>query len=783
MGLVAGAGGLAAAWFASSLPVLEGRANLPGAQAEIELATDEHGIARVKAGHVLDAYRALGFAHARDRLWQMELQRRAGAGTLSELFGDKTLDSDRFMRALGLRQSAAANVAALAAASREILLAYADGVNAFIAEGGIFPAEFRLFSAPRPERWTATDSLLVLKLMAWNLSGNFWDELLNLRLANHLPKARLDDLFALEPGDESPAVAPPAEYSARELDRAVAALVQSSPAGAAPGVGSNAWVVSGKGTRSGKPLLANDPHLPLSAPAVWYLAALEAPNFGLIGATVPGLPSVILGRNRRVAWGYTNTRPDTQDLYVERVAAGDSTRYEAPGGSLPFARRREVIQVRGASDVVLELRSTRHGPVISDADPRVARAMPPGTVLALSWVGLRDDDLTLEFSLKVAGARSAGEVREALRSFHSPQENVVFADVDGELGVVAAGRVPIRRDRAVRGRVPVPGWDERFDWDGFIPFEELPQQFGRDVERVVSANQKLTPAGYPYWMTAAWAPARRARRIESLLGASGRHDLASFTSIQLDERDLGAARLAALLLAATAAAQDGGLRERLRGWDGNMASDRAEPLLFAEWVRQLTLKLYEKQLGALGDELDEYNPDFVEKVLTDVEAGRFWCGDAQANACSVATSVALGRASERLRRVYGDDPERWRWGSANSVRFAHRSLGAIPFVSRLFEVSGSRGGGRESVNVSSYFFDADSGGYSTQAGPGFRAIYDFDDLEKSRFIVAPGQSGHPLSRFYRNLTDDWNGGRYLPMSLGASPEEKRRWRRLTLIPG
>jgi penicillin amidase len=427
---------------------------------------------------------------------------------------------------------------------------------------------------------------------------------------------------------------------------------------------------------------------------------------------------------------------------------------------------------------------TRHGPVITDAYRAAADAMPSGMVLSLAWVGLRPDDLTLEFSVKAARAKSALALRDAARSFHSPQENIVFADVDGEVGFVAAGRVPIRTDSSLRGRAPAPGWDARFDWSGFIPFDELPQGLGRDLAPVVSANQKLTPEGYPYWMSAAWAPPKRARRIAALLAATPRHDLASFSAIQLDQRDTSAAELGRRLAVIEGASpEEKQLVRALRSWDGQMSADRAEPLIFAEWLRQLTTSLYAKGAASVSGLLDDYNPAFVEKVLSDEAAASFWCRPATGRApCEAEVASALTLTAKRLTAAYGANPADWAWGNANSARFTHRSLGSVPLLSRWLEVRLPRGGGPESVNVSSYAFDDASGEYATESGPGFRAVYDLSNLENSRFIVTPGQSGHPLSRHYRDLAESWEQGRYLSIRTRPSSAEAAAWQRLLLTP-
>ncbi|HET9957187.1 MAG TPA: penicillin acylase family protein [Polyangiaceae bacterium] len=750
-------------WLCRSRPELSGSSQAHGLKHTAAVDTDQEGLVTVRAASAEDAYVALGFAHARDRLWQMELTRRAARGTLSEAFGAKLVRSDRWMRTLGFTEVCEQNFRVLSLEARTVLEKYAEGVNAFLKLGRPLPPEFALFSVT-PEAWSSLDSLLTLKLMAWSLSGNFWDELVNVRLLAALPLARALDLAPVPTGEPERIIEALDGDEIGELEPVARALFDAAPAGAAPGVGSNAWVVDGLHTQSGKPLLASDPHLMLSAPAVWYLARLESPEVEVAGATIPGLPTVVLGHNGHVAWGYTNTRPDTQDLFIERLDAERPDHYVTPEGSAPFVSRMETIHIKGEPDLKFEVRATRHGPVISDADDGVRRAMPKGRVLALAWVTLRDDDQSFEFSVKAARARRAAELLEAARFFHSPQESLVFADIEGQVGYVVAGRVPLRApSNIVKGRLPAAGWQRDSDWQGFIPFEALPQGLGAPSGKIVTANQRVTPANYPFWMTANWASAERAHRISALLErAPSSHTLETFAAIQLDDREPGVLDLVAHFTRMRAmTSEQAHLITALRAWDGSMAPDRLEPLLFAEWSRRFTLALYARKLRDLSDILDEYHPEFLRRVFAVPAATEYWCAPGQPVPCEAELRSALQEAQLWIVSHYGSEPKSWSWGKANMARFAHRSLGRIPLLSKLFSVEVPRGGGYESVNVSGYFFDRAADGYVTESGPGFRALYDLSDLSRSRFMLGPGQAGHPLSPFYSNLAQPWASGGYV----------------------
>ncbi len=431
-----------------TLPSYDGEERVAGLEAPVEIVRDAHAIPHVYARSPRDAAFAMGFVHAQDRLWQMELQRRIGAARLSEVFGERGLKTDRFLRTLGVYRVAERNFAALSPEVQAIYEAYAAGVNAYLeGRSGLLPPEFVLLGHD-PEPWRPADSLVWLKMMAWDLGDNFRDELLRARLAGRLDEAQLRDLWAPYPGDAPAAPESGAPTVARpEIDVAgidFEALAAALPEGPPAGLGSNNWALSGAHTESGKPLLANDPHLGLSIPSVWYLAHVRAGDFEIMGATLPGLPFPVLGRTGDFAWGFTNTGPDVQDLFVERIDPDDPARYLAPGGSLPFKTRTETIRVSGGDPVALPVRETRHGPVVSDLIEESDSFLEPGHVLAFAWTALDADDRTAGALVRAAGASDWDGFVAALRDMAVPQQNIVFADRFGNIGFVAPGRVPIR---------------------------------------------------------------------------------------------------------------------------------------------------------------------------------------------------------------------------------------------------------------------------------------------------------------------------------------------------
>ncbi|TAN51313.1 MAG: penicillin acylase family protein, partial [Betaproteobacteria bacterium] len=477
-----------------SLPRTEGEIRIAGISAAVEIQRDRYGIPHIFAQRDEDAIFALGYVHAQDRLWQMEMNRRIGAGRLAEILGPSALETDRFLRTLGVRRAAEANLRGIDAQARSLLEAYAAGVNAFLAGNPVLPPEFWLTGA-RPEPWTPADSATWTKMVAWDLGGNWRNELLRMRLSKTLPLARIHEFVAPYPGEAPPEIAD-LKTLYGSLDRGGVQLAEDAdrllalaPGEPPEGVGSNNWVVSGAHSTSGKPLLANDPHLGLTAPPVWYLAHLSVAGRNVIGATFPGVPAIVLGRNDRIAWGFTNTGPDVQDLYLEKLDAAGN--YLTPDGPRAFTVIEESIRVKGAPDEPLQIRVSRHGPVISDVSRAAADQAPRGYVIAFAWTALLEDDRTLQAAHKIARAGNWQDFLSAARDYQVPQQNMVYADVEGNIGFVAPGRIPVRKpENDLKGLAPAPGWDARYDWAGWIAFEQLPQQYNPASGRLWSANEK-----------------------------------------------------------------------------------------------------------------------------------------------------------------------------------------------------------------------------------------------------------------------------------------------------
>lgn len=771
-----------------SLPQTEGEIRLAGLAAPVEILRDRYGIPHIFAQSVADAVFALGFVHAQDRLWQMEMNRRIAAGRLSEIVGPAGLETDRFLRTLGIRRAAEANLRALDEETRALLAAYSAGVNAFLATDPVLPIEFWLTGA-RPEPWTPADSVSWVKMMAWDLGGNWRNEALRMRLAKNLPLARIHQFLPPYPGEASPEIADLGSlYNA--LDRGGVQLAEDMmrllamvPGAPPEALGSNNWAVAGSRSASGKPLLANDPHLGLTAPPVWYLAHLSAPGLDVIGATLPGVPAVVLGRNDRIAWGFTNTGPDVQDLYIEKLDASGG--YLAPDGPRPFQVVEETIRVKGAEPERLRVRISRHGPVISDVSRAIAEQSPRGHVIAFAWTALAEDDLTLQAALKIARARDWQSFLQAARDFHTPQQNMVYADVEGNIGFIAAGRVPVRKpENDLKGMAPAPGWLAKYDWDGYIPFEELPRAFNPPAGALVTANHRVTPEGYGRFITSEWQPPYRADRIRALLDATPKHTVESFARIQADVVSLAMKELLPLLLAARPRSEEARRALALLAkWDAAMESDRPEPLVAWAWWRELARAIYADELG------DAFRANWRERArfLAAVLSGKApeWCDDVRTSAvetCEEQLAVSLEAALADLRRRHGEDMASWRWGAAHEARHEHRPLGRQRLLARLFDIAAPSPGDAYTVNVGRSNLHDDARPFASRHAASLRAIYDLADPEKSLFIHSGGQSGNVLSPHYAAFTEAWAKNEYIPMIADRKTIEAQPHETLRLVP-
>ena len=752
---MAGFAGGAWIYLQGSLPKIDGSVTAKGLAAPVEVLRDKDGIPHIFARSEHDGWFAMGYVHAQDRLWQMDFQRRIAQGRLSEILGERAFDTDRLMRTLGIARVADRIVAHADARTRANLEAYAAGVNAYVDSGATLPIEFHVFDVDF-EPWKPADTMGWLGVMAWDLSTNFRLELTRLRFAAKLGRERVNEILPPYPGDAAIAL-PDFKQLYAELEPTARALLAVTPNNE-QAVGSNNWVVDGTRSETGKPLLANDPHLGLQAPSLWYLVHLSTPDGNLVGGTLPGVPFVVLGRNDHLAWGFTTTSSDTEDLFVERVVPGDPASYLTPRGPAKFETHEEVIRVRG-EERRITVRSTRHGPVISDALKIAADAAPRGHVLALAWPALSEDNGVARAGFALDRARTRAELVAALKDFDAPQQNVVYADREGHIGFIAPALVPIRRaDNEAMGRVPVPGWEAKYDWQGFIPYDKLPQFQDPPSHKIVTANNKITPPGYKPFISVDWYPPYRADRIEAMLAAKPKHSLDSFARIQADVQSAAARELLPAALAAKPSTDEGReAQAMLKGWNGAMDTGAAAPLVFAAWYRELTRLVYADELGDLFDSAWEHRLQFMAAVMKGEHGLDRWCDDVRTPAketCAQQAAAAFDRAAADLRKRYGR-PSGWSWGHAHTAAGDHRPLGFFPLIGSLFNVDPGTPGDAYSVDVGSYTLRDEARPFANRHAPSLRAIYDLADLDRSRFMQSTGQSGNVLSPWYSSFAERW----------------------------
>jgi penicillin amidase len=788
------AGGGLYLWLRTSLPRDSGTITVEGPTAPVQIVRDRNAIPHIYGQTLGDAYFGLGYAHAQDRLWQMEFYRRLGAGRLSELVGEAGFETDRYMRTLGFRRLAEETARNLTGTAREIAEGYTRGVNAFLAtRQGPLPPEFLLIGllgAGEIEPWQPADSLTFNKIMALDLSGNVGSEMARMRLAKVLSPRQIAELFPPYPGDAPVALADLGDLyreAGRNID--LAALETLLPEGPTSGIGSNNWVVGSAGSASGKPLLANDPHLGLSTPSLWYLAHISAPGMEVIGATFPGVPGVVLGRNRSISWGFTNTGPDTQDLYLEKIDPANPAQYITPDGPRPFETRTESIRIRGGAERTVTIRNTRHGPVMSDL-ARFGGVPAEGFAIALRWTALDPNDRTSEAIEGLSRARSWDEVLASLRLYSAPMQNIVFADAAGNIGFIAPGKVPVRKpENDLYGLAPAPGWDARYDWTGYIPFDELPRTFNPPRGSIVTANNKIVPDSYAHFLTSEWSEPYRAIRIGQLIAGRETHSPDSFKAMQADTRSLMAVDLLAPMLALLPA----GLKPRaaearamLAGWNGQADADRPEPLLFAAWYREFSRRLYGDELGdPLFNAQWRFRPLFVRNVLANVDGQGRWCDDTRTpdvETCSQIAVAALEAAADGLRQRYGDEPRRWTWGTAHTAFSPHRPFTVLPVVNRLLDIEVPSAGDAFTVNVGRFNIADEANPYRNVHSGGLRAVYDMADADRAWFMISTGQSGNPLSPHYRNLAKPWAAVDYLLVSMRRAEIDAGAQGTLTLQP-
>ena len=802
-----------------SLPQIDGTTTIAGISAPIDIIRDADAIPHIFAANKADALFGLGYVHAQDRLWQMELQRRIGFGRLSEVLGAAAVPQDRFLRTVGFGRAAKTAWASTPDWAKQQIGAYVAGVNAFITthHGSALPPEFSLLRF-EPEPWSGPDVIVWVKMMAWDLGANYSFELLRHdlvaavgpeRMAQLMPSYPVDGLSILprRSTDKLPATASSVSTVVKSSVGASSVVASSALSGSwshalaaslstgdpavrefllggamTEALGSNNWVVDGTLTATGKPLLANDPHLSARLPSTWYLAHVSGGDFEVIGATLPGAPAVALGRNRFIAWGATNVAADVQDLYRERVD-GTGTLVEFRGAQEPITVIPETITVKGEASVHLDVRVTRHGPLISDAinannaGLKIGPKPAPLEPLAFRWVALDPDDSTVPSFLRLNEARNWSQFTDALSDFVSPSQNFVYGDVEGHIGYYAPGRIPIRASGD--GSMPADGSTGAAEWTGWIPFDALPHMYDPPEHFIVTANHRPAPASYPYLLGLEWVEPYRAQRITDLIGRvrfppDHRFTPDDFARIQADTLSLHAKTLLPILLAHVKpeSAPDQQAIALLQKWNDDATADSAAAAIFGAWFQHLAPAFVGDELGPLVTDRYKERFTYVTRFLVNT-----------LTAPGVGADPRVGHAlrggimdlTERL----GDDMTRWRWDAVHVAVFPHQGLDAVAALRPLLSRSVPNGGDWSTVDVAAVAADRP---YEQHSVPGYREIIDLSPANDSRFIDAVGESGHFLSKHYDDFLKDWRAVKHRRMRMERATVERGALGRLRLVP-
>lgn len=755
LGLLTGiVGGAALLYLRTGLADTRGEIRIAGLEGAIEIVRDEFGVPHVWAQTERDLWLALGFLHAQDRGVQLELVRLLGQGRVAEIVGPRALPLDRFYRALDLTRAARNAYVAASPELRQRADAYAAGVNAALAaRDGAPPPEF-LATGHKPERWESWQTLLWGQLMAMQLTGDWRDELFRLRLGDRYT-AELE--AALWPQWDAKDAAIVAQTDP-ELSKWANAIAKALPRPTGPDHASNTWIAGGAKTASGKPILASDPHLGLGAPGQWYLARLAVTGTDIVyaGATAPGAPALVLGHNGRIAWGFTTTNADTADLTIERVDPANPAMYLTPDGPRAFELREEVFQARGAAPVTLTLRRTRNGIVISDFDANTAAAAPNGELLALMLPVLAAPDTTADAIVRLNRATNVAEAFAATRQWLAPVQNMSVADRDGAIGLRVVGAIPLRNG----GDSPLPkrGWTGASGWQGFVPFDRMPARVDPANARLSNGNDRVVGPEWPFYLGRSFdAPFRQKRIVEMLDMKTAQtpayHEAMLADAVSIFARDAIAAAswLAPVEPRAHAAI------ERLRAWDTTVRADAPEGLIFNVWVREMTRRLTQNALGDLAADFGRERPRMVLDALN--RNSPYCDGD-----CAKLVSDSLVAAIEWIETRHGRSPDQWRWGREHLTPFDNPVLSRLPLIGWWLSVDIPTDGDYFTVNRGANSARDPDRPFAHIHGAGYRAVYDLADLDASLFVVAPGQSGHPLSAHWADLAPIWASGRHLRLA-------------------
>ena len=768
-----------------SLPDYNKNYEFHGLNGPVEVVRNTNNVPHIFAQNVEDVYFGLGFSHAQDRIWQMTMLRRTAQGRLSEIFGEETYEIDDFMRRLDLVNLSRASLDFQTEEVKDALQAYSAGVNAWLgvvkenALGRGAP-EFFFFS-PELEPWTPSDSLSILRVMAVQMSEHLRSEVVRAQVTLAVGPDRVGDILPDAPGKGSMALTElsslldkiPEKFSAVPPQHPLDPVKQLDMAGA-----SNAWAAAGSRSATGQPILANDPHLGLSAPSAWMLARMDFPDGGIIGGTVPGIPAILSGRSEMLAWGLTASYLDDLDIYVERVNPKNPNEYLTPDGYKPFIEKEVFIKVKDEAPRTIKLRWTENGPVIPGKHFDLQSITPNGHLTSIRWAALDINDQSMTAAINMMRAKSIPTANAAMTFHKAPSYNMILADRNGVM-MQMIGKQP-KRNTTHRslGRFPSQGWINENRWDGYLSYKDNPSIKDPASGIVANTNNKITDASFPYHVSHSWGDTYRYLRLSSLMNDREVHTRDSFIEAQLDTGSLGATALLPLVakeLWFTGKAAAAGTSERQRqialeilaAWNGHMDEHIPEPLIYAAWMRQLQNRLIQDDLTTLSKHFPRPDPVFLERVFRNIDGAGIWCDikqSTQVETCEDIARQSLDAAILELSELYGNRIDSWRWGDAHQAHHDHEVFGTVPLLALFANIRQDTSGGDHTL-MRARTTGTGTQPYANVHGAGFRSVIDFSDPDSSVFIISTGQSGHFLSRHYDDLAQLWRRGEYILMSL------------------
>lgn len=808
-------------------PQIEGEMDMPGLIKPVEIIRDDWGIPHIYAQNSHDLFFAQGVVHAQDRFWQMDMWRHQGAGRLSELLGSTMLETDKFLRTLGWERVAKTELSNLDEEERSVLEAYAEGVNAYLAQRSGIELGLEYTFLPllnrgyQPDLWTPLNSLTWAKAMAWDLRGNLGTEIDRALLLKSMGMEEVNALYPPYPDGHPVIIAPGATRNGPSLPSSIKDKEDQGTARipwetitpilehtkttltrldhlsgiGSEGIGSNSWVISGEHTDTGKPYLANDPHLGQQIPSIWYEVGLHCQPKGsdcpldIVGFSFAGVPGIVIGHNDRIAWGFTNVGPDVMDLYIEKINPENPNQYRFQGKWVDMEILTEEIHVAGGETVELEVRKTRHGPIIGEVygleefSEQAGIEVPKPYALALQWTALEPSCVFCAI-WDFNQAESWEDFRKAAKAFAVPAQNLVYADVEGNIGYQMPGKIPIRNP-GHDGMLPIPGWTGEYEWQGIIPYDDLPYAFNPPEGYLITANNAVVGEDYPYLITKQWSYGYRAQRIEEMIQSASRPITQEMIqAFQGDNKDLLAEKLIPMIMdlpldnRALIVARD-----LLATWDYQADMDSAPAALYMVfWQTLLDATLSDDLPETYSTGVDSCAKEIIRGLIS--QPNHSWWDDKTTRKVETRDDIlrlALNQSLKELKRKQGPDPKGWAWGELHTITFSHDVMSNLPVIKTAF----NRGpyptaGGNAIVNANSW--NAGNPFHVTSV-PSMRMIVDLSDLSRSLTTHTTGQSGHPYHPHYIDMVEDWRTIQYHPMLWGKSSVEEQAEGTLRLIPG